>query len=178
MYGLSIDPKCDSIFATACEDGQILVFDQRVDTADPLVVAQQHTSFHAVEFHPAGGNFLVTANSKRGAAFWDIRKPHHPIIQYGGHVDDPPSCMSVRFNSNGSLILALRRRLPPILYNTQSPEPVCTFYHGNYYNSCTMKSCTSAGENDEFVLSGSDDFNLYVWRVSDVNCKLNVCVPL
>ncbi|XP_069961854.1 DDB1- and CUL4-associated factor 5 [Bactrocera oleae] len=171
VYGLSIDPKCDSIFATACEDGQILVFDQRVDTADPLVVAQQHTSFHAVEFHPAGGNFLVTANSKRGAAFWDIRKPHHPVIQYGGHVDDPPSCMSVRFNSNGSLILALRRRLPPILYNTQSPEPVCTFYHGNYYNSCTMKSCTFAGENDEFVLSGSDDFNLYVWRVSDVNLE-------
>uniref|UniRef100_W8BY12 DDB1-and CUL4-associated factor 5 n=1 Tax=Ceratitis capitata TaxID=7213 RepID=W8BY12_CERCA len=171
VYGLSIDPKCDSIFATACEDGQILVFDQRVDVADPLVVAQQHTSFHAVEFHPAGGNFLVTANSKRGAAFWDIRKPHHPVIQYGGHVDDPLSCMSVRFNSNGSLILALRRRLPPILYNTQSPEPVCTFFHGNYYNSCTMKSCTFAGENDEFVLSGSDDFNLYVWRVSDVNLE-------
>ncbi|XP_053947354.1 uncharacterized protein DDB_G0287625 isoform X1 [Anastrepha ludens] len=171
VYGLSIDPRSDSIFATACEDGQILVFDQRVGADDPLVVAQQQTSFHAVEFHPAGGYFLVTANSKKGAAFWDIRKPHHPVIQYGGYVDEPPSCMSARFNTNGSLILALRRRLPPILYNTQSPEPVCTFFHGNYYNSCTMKSCTFAGEYDEFVLSGSDDFNLYVWRVSDVNLE-------
>lgn len=82
--------------------------------------------------------------------------------------------MSVRFNTSGSLILALRRRLPPILYNTQSSEPVCTFYHGKYYNSCTMKSCTFAGEDDEWVLSGSDDFNLYVWRVSDVDCKHNL----
>ena len=76
VYGLSIDPQSNSIFASAGEDGQILVFDQRLDAADPFVVAQLRASFHAVEFHPAGGNFLVTANSKRGAAFWDIRKPH------------------------------------------------------------------------------------------------------
>lgn len=33
-----------------------------------------------------------------------------------------------------------------------------------------MKSCTFAGEDDELVLSGSDDFNLYVWRLSDIDC--------
>lgn len=171
VYGLSIDPTCDDIFATACEDGQILVFDQRIDPADPLVVAKYRASFHAVQFHPFGGNYLVTANSKRGAAFWDIRKPHSPVIQYGFD-ESHPSYMSVRFNSFGNLILALRRRLPPILYNTFSPEPICQFYHPDYYNSCTMKSCTFAGEDDELVLSGSDDFNLYVWRVSDADLEL------
>ncbi|XP_055853379.1 DDB1- and CUL4-associated factor 5 [Episyrphus balteatus] len=171
VYGLSIDPTCDDIFATACEDGQILVFDQRIDPADPLVVAKYRASFHAVQFHPFGGNYLVTANSKRGAAFWDIRKPHSPVIQYGFD-ESHPSYMSVRFNSFGNLILALRRRLPPILYNTFSSEPICQFYHPDYYNSCTMKSCTFAGEDDELVLSGSDDFNLYVWRVSDADLEL------
>ena len=34
-----------------------------------------------------------------------------------------------------------------------------------------MKSCCFAGDNDEFVLSGSDDFNLYVWRVNDADRK-------
>lgn len=171
VYGLSIDPTCDDVFATACEDGQILVFDQRIDPADPLVVAKFRASFHAVQFHPFGGNYLVTANSKRGAAFWDIRKPHSPVIQYGFD-ESHPSYMSVRFNSFGNLILALRRRLPPILYNTFSPGPICQFYHPDYYNSCTMKSCTFAGEDDELVLSGSDDFNLYVWRVSDADLEL------
>lgn len=93
-----------------------------------------------------------------------------PVILYSNN-ENPRSCMSVRFNRTGKLILGLRRRLPPILYNVNSAEPICTFFHPNYYNSCTMKSCTFAGEDDELVISGSDDFNLYVWRLSDVDCK-------
>lgn len=94
-----------------------------------------------------------------------------PIIRYDGGKDSVQSCMSVRFNTHGSQVLALRRRLPPILYNTQCADSICQFYHADYYNSCTMKSCTFAGDNDEYVVSGSDDFNLYMWRVTDANCK-------
>jgi DDB1- and CUL4-associated factor 5 len=79
--------------------------------------------------------------------------------------------MSVRFNTLGTQVLALRRRLPPILYRTEIAEPICQFYHSDYYNSCTMKSCCFAGEFDEYILSGSDDFNLYVWRVDDADRK-------
>jgi WD repeat-containing protein 22 len=73
--------------------------------------------------------------------------------------------MSVRFNQRGTQILALRRRLPPVLYAVHSPTHICQFDHAGYYNSCTMKSCCFAGEDDQYVLSGSDDFNLYVWRI-------------
>lgn len=75
VYGLSIDPQNDSVFATASENGVILLFDQRTDPADPLIVASVPSSFHAVEFHPTMSNLLVTANSKRGATLYDIRKP-------------------------------------------------------------------------------------------------------
>lgn len=84
--------------------------------------------------------------------------------------------MSVRFNTHGTQVLALRRRLPPVLYNTHSEDSVCQFYHADYFNSCTMKSCSFAGENDEYVISGSDDFNLYMWRVTDANSKLHIPV--
>lgn len=80
--------------------------------------------------------------------------------------------MSVRFNTLGTQILALRRRLPPILYSTANETPICQFYHPDYYNSCTMKSCSFAGENDDYILSGSDDFNLYMWRKTDADRKL------
>lgn len=69
--------------------------------------------------------------------------------------------MSVRFNSPGTQVLALPRLLLPMLYPTGSPEQIYQFYHQDYYNSCTMKICCFAGENDQFVLSGSDDFNMY-----------------
>lgn len=97
--------------------------------------------------------------------------PNRPIIRYDGGKDSIQSCMSVRFNTHGTQVLALRRRLPPILYNTLSQDAVCQFYHPDYYNSCTMKSCCFAGVNDEYVISGSDDFNLYMWRVNDADCK-------
>lgn len=56
-----------------------------------------------------------------------------PVIRYGGE-DASQSCMSVRFNTLGNLILALRRRLPPILYSTTSESSICQFYHPDYYN--------------------------------------------
>ena len=47
--------------------------------------------------------------------------------------------------------------------------------HG-YYNSCTMKSCCFAGADDELVVSGSDDFSVYAWRL-DAPGKRGVCGP-
>lgn len=81
------------------------------------------------------------------------------------------SGISACFNSSGSHLLALRRRLPPVMYATQNENALCQFYHPNYYNSCTMKTCSFAGEDDEYILSGSDDFNLYMWRIPVDNCK-------
>lgn len=74
-------------------------------------------------------------------------------------------CMSARFNRLGTQILVLRRRLPPILYSTDSPTHLYQFNHRGYYNSCTMKSCSFAGMNDQYVLSGSDNFDLHLWKI-------------
>jgi DDB1- and CUL4-associated factor 5 len=167
VYGLSVSTENDNIFSTAGEDGRILLFDLRTNT-EAMNVVKYRAPFHGVMFHPQDGNFIITANAKEGAGFWDLRSQKMPAIRYGGE-DSAQSCMSVRFNSLGTQVLALRRRLPPILYRTEIAEPICQFYHSDYYNSCTMKSCCFAGEFDEFVLSGSDDFNLYCWRVDDAD---------
>lgn len=92
------------------------------------------------------------------------------LIHYGSNVGQV-SGISACFNTKGSHLLALRRRLPPVLYETQNETAICQFYHPHYYNSCTMKTCSFAGEDDEYVMSGSDDFNLYVWKVPNDNCK-------
>ena len=52
-----------------------------------------------------------------------------------------------------------------MLYRVDSPAAAAQFDHPGYYNSCTMKSCCFGGPEDEFVISGSDDFNVYMWRV-------------
>lgn len=172
VYGVSVSPTSDSVFASAGEDGRVLLYDMREPAAtDPVCLAAYYDAFHAVQFHPVEP-LLVTANSRKGVSLWDIRQPRIPVIRYGEkHCAQASIC--ARFNRNGSQIIALRRRLPPVLYDTHSSKPVCQFDAEHYYNSCTMKSCCFAGDNDQFVLSGSDDFNLYMWKIPESNSGKN-----
>ncbi|XP_017026703.1 DDB1- and CUL4-associated factor 5 [Drosophila kikkawai] len=170
VYGLSVDRTSGHLFSVATEHGEILVYDLRAGKSEPLAIAKFKTPFNAVEFHPLNGNFLATANAKRGAMLWDLRHHQQALCQYN-YIPESPSCMSVRFNCNGTLLLTLHRRLPPILFSPGSPEPVATFYHDEYFNSCTMKSCTFAGPQDELVVSGSDNFNMFIWRMDGVDLE-------
>ncbi|XP_076442508.1 DDB1- and CUL4-associated factor 5-like [Babylonia areolata] len=167
VYGLSTDPNNETIFASACDDGRVLVYDTREPaSSDPFVLAVYTSSMHAVMYNPAEPRLLATANAKEGVGLWDIRKPRSCLMRYGGRYLQQ-SCMSVRINNRGTHLVALRRRLPPVLYELGSTNPLCDLDHDGYYNSCTMKSCSFAGPNDEYVLSGSDDFNLYMWKIPD-----------
>ncbi|EDW81600.2 uncharacterized protein Dwil_GK10939 [Drosophila willistoni] len=167
VYGLSVDRTSPHLFSVATENGEVLVYDLRTSKSDPLTVAKFSSPFNAVEFHPLNGNNLATANTKRGAMLWDLRQPTQALYQYK-YIPESPSCMSVRFNCNGTLLLTLHRRLPPILFKPNCPEPLAAFYHEEYFNSCTMKSCTFAGPQDELVISGSDNFNMFIWRMDEV----------
>lgn len=73
--------------------------------------------------------------------------------------------MSVCFDKSGRRLLALRRRLPAVVYDLCSEKHVAEFSHLGYFNSCTMKSGCFAGDRDEYVISGSDDHKVYVWKI-------------
>ncbi|XP_074646656.1 DDB1- and CUL4-associated factor 5-like [Tubulanus polymorphus] len=166
VYGLSTHPTNNELFASACEDGRILIYDLRQSTSDPFCLANYVSAMHSVMFNPVEPRLIVTANAKDGIGLWDIRKPKSCVLRYGGGFTQQ-SAMSVRFNRLGDRIISLRRRLPPVLYSIQSADAVYQFDHTGYYNSCTMKSCCFAGDKDQYLLSGSDDFNLYMWRIPE-----------
>ncbi|KAM8921576.1 DDB1- and CUL4-associated factor 5 [Pelodytes ibericus] len=165
VYGLSVSPVNDNVFASSSDDGRVLIWDIRESQqGDPFCLAHYPSAFHSVMFNPVEPRLLATANSKEGVGLWDIRKPHSSLLRYGGNLS-LQSAMSVRFNSNGTQLLALRRRLPPVLYDIHSRLPIFQFDNQGYFNSCTMKSCCFAGDKDQYILSGSDDFNLYMWKI-------------
>ena len=72
--------------------------------------------------------------------------------------------MSARFNSVGDQLLILRRREPPKVYHLYREGEIQLRAEG-YNNACTMKSCCFAGDRDEYAISGSDDHNIYIWRI-------------
>uniref|UniRef100_A0A4W4ES79 Ddb1 and cul4 associated factor 5 n=1 Tax=Electrophorus electricus TaxID=8005 RepID=A0A4W4ES79_ELEEL len=165
VYGLSVSPVNDNVFASSSDDGRVLIWDTREPPhGEPFCLANYPSAFHSVMFNPVEPRLLATANSKEGVGLWDIRKPRSSLLRYGGSLS-LQSAMSVRFNSAGTQLLALRRRLPPVLYELHSRLPSFQFDNQGYFNSCTMKSCCFAGDRDQYILSGSDDFNLYMWRI-------------
>ncbi|KAK7591051.1 hypothetical protein V9T40_002664 [Parthenolecanium corni] len=165
VYGISVNPFDDHVFASAVDDGRILIFDTRLKpSCDPYKLASSKSAFHAVMYNPVEPRLLATANSKKGTALWDVRTANKVLMQFGRK----GGCMNVRWDQTGRKILALRRRQTPVLYEIGNPEPIAQFVHSKYENSVTMKSCCFAGLKDEYVLSGSDDFDLYMWKISDV----------
>ncbi|CAG5132541.1 unnamed protein product [Candidula unifasciata] len=167
VYCLSADPVNATIIATATDDGKAHLIDFRmsIDTA-PFVLADLSTAMHSIMFNPAEPRLLATANSKHGIGLWDVRMPLK-CLQYKSNVQN---CMSVRFNSRGDQLLALRRRSSPVLFDIAKLHPIYEFDYKTYYNACTLKSCSFAGLKDEYVMSGSDDFCVYLWKIpSDIS---------
>ena len=82
------------------------------------------------------------------------------VLRYGAPVSSSRSIstnnvnnsiegMSVSFNSNGRLLYALRRRLPPVIFKFNQSQAFCQFDADNYVNLCTMKSGCFVGDQDQ-----------------------------
>ncbi|CAG0884685.1 unnamed protein product [Darwinula stevensoni] len=164
IYGISVHPQDDNCFTTAVHNGSVLLYDIRAPPSeDPVCLAKHPAPFHAVMFNPCQPNLVATANVGYGVNLYDVRSPRICLRKYGKRVGE--SAMNVRWNDAGTLLLALRRSLSPIVFAVGQEEPLYEFYQPGYVNECTMKSCTFGGPNDRFVISGSDDFKVYIWEI-------------
>nr|CAB3236295.1 DDB1- and CUL4-associated factor 5-like [Phallusia mammillata] len=166
VYAISNHPTDVNVFATASEDGKVHIMDnRRSNNGSAICLCNYIPAFHGVAFNTYAPLFVAASHSKEGVGLWDIRKPKSILLKYSPHQQD--STMSVQFNEDGTQLFVLRRRAGPVLYNVHDPEHIACFEETGYFNSCTMKSGCFAGENDEYVVSGSDDFNVYVWNTPE-----------
>lgn len=152
VNGLSVHPEQPNLFLTACSDGRILMYDMRRPVkSEAIMITGCSYAFHSVQFNPVEHRLLVAANQKTGIGLYDVRKPRSTVLNYNSK-----SSMHARFNSSGTQIIGLRKRMPPILFNIDDLLPVCEFDNPQYYNSCTMKSCCFGGPKDQYVFSGKN----------------------
>ena len=161
VYAVSISPDNDEVFATSCDDGKIRIYDLRNPNTSPTTLASKQTAFHSVVFNPVEGRVVATANAVDNCELWDLRKPKICLLQY----PSDRGAMSVEFNQLGTRLLCLRRKDYPIVYDVHQSHKGMELRQTGYFNSCTMKRCSFAGEGDQFAVSGSDDYNIYVWKL-------------
>ncbi|KAL9953099.1 hypothetical protein ACROYT_G040459 [Oculina patagonica] len=166
VYGLNIHPEDNNVFLTASDDGKVMLWDIRTSpvSGSSMCIARHESAFHAAVFNPVDPSLIATANSRKGVQLWDVRVPVSCLKQFSYGI--PQMCaMGLKWNMTGDMITALRRRLPPVLYHVKRSSAIAEFHHPGYNNVCTMKSNCFAGSKDQYVVSGSDDFNVYIWEV-------------
>ena len=138
-------------------------------------------AFNSCHFNPVDSNLIVAANKINGISLIDIRM-NQVILRYKSSVSSSSSSscssdtdtykqnvMSVRFNRIGTQLIALRAKLRPALYDVNKTSPVCLFDDEEFKNSCTLKSFCYAGDRDQYLVSGSDDFNVYIWKIPSIS---------
>lgn len=210
---ISVHPKQSYVFATACESGQISLYDLRCSASDPIILASTSLSsrsyfssdssssnspssfrsppsiqymggaFNSCHFNPVDSNFIAIANEITGISLIDIRM-NRVLLRYRSGISTGATCseserrspfdynqnvMSVRFNKIGTQLVALRAKMRPVIYELNNSSPVFLFDDESYSNSCTLKSCCFAGDSDQYLVSGSDDFNVYLWKIPSLS---------
>ena len=74
VYCVSPHPSHPELFATACSDGRILLFDLRSSNSDPIELQSTGFPFHGVNYNPIDPRLLVTANQNQGVFLIDARR--------------------------------------------------------------------------------------------------------
>ena len=189
IYSVCVDPRQSEVVATACASGEISLYDLRLRSRDRArVVATSRSSsssgvrmsangsaFLSCAFNPLETQLLAVANEVSGLALCDLRMSRSAVMRYTKEAATSPGAgggehkqmvMSCSFTRDGRHLSALRgQRLPPALYACDRHAPVVLFDHAEFANTCTLKDACFAGTRDQYFVSGSDDFSLFVWRI-------------
>lgn len=168
LYKISLAPTNSNLLASAGDNRSISLFDIR--TKRKQLNIEGIDAFTSVEFHPFDNNKFISSNSKQGLQEWDLRT----ISDTNRNTRCLNSYNTLGFNnvcgasysSDGKYIGASVSKSFPMLFQPGEKAPIYIMYDPSYKNSCTLKSFTF-GMNDKFVISGSDDFNIYLWDLPE-----------
>ncbi|XP_057316047.1 DDB1- and CUL4-associated factor 5-like isoform X1 [Hydractinia symbiolongicarpus] len=170
VYAVDPSPESSAIFLAAGEDGTLKLCDARAKKSY-TTLAFSGGSFHGVTFNPTDSRLIVSANSLSGIALQDVRFPKRVLLKYHSKFKN---AMSVKFDFTGTRILGLMRRSGPILYKIDDISPIMQFSDSGYQNVCTMKTACFAGRKEEYVIAGSDNFDVFIWKISSKENKVHL----
>ncbi|VDM06811.1 unnamed protein product [Wuchereria bancrofti] len=167
IYNVAVNPKDDSVIMSASEDGKVRLYDLR--GGEESLAVESSGTMYCAQFNPRQVHIISVCNGRDGLSLHDIRKLDSPCFQFDqltrARVNlNISSVMYGQWSDDGEAIFATRSRTSPILYDLNGGGSV-EFNDQNYLNSCTVKSCSFISR--DLVMTGSDDWNIYIWKVPE-----------
>uniref|UniRef100_A0A183BLL0 WD_REPEATS_REGION domain-containing protein n=1 Tax=Globodera pallida TaxID=36090 RepID=A0A183BLL0_GLOPA len=159
IYYTATHPSDDNVIAAASGDKNVYLFDLRGNEGDGLCTKlRQEGAAYCAVWNPQNHNFVAVCNKKKGLLVYDLRMNN---ITYAEAGKMTKRAMCADWSPSGELLLCVISQANPICFNLQNSEHL-QLSDPKYSNICTVKSCAFAGE--QYMISGSDDWNIYVWK--------------
>uniref|UniRef100_A0A0K0DGF6 WD_REPEATS_REGION domain-containing protein n=1 Tax=Angiostrongylus cantonensis TaxID=6313 RepID=A0A0K0DGF6_ANGCA len=146
-----------NIMAAAREGGMVSFYDRRETREGCFSLVDKGQLFRG-QYNPANALLFATASS-RGVRLYDLRHRRKPLLDLKDFVSE---AIYVEWNSIGTAITALQSHSDPIYIDLAEHRKV-ELKDPQYSNVHTIKSITFMDDNT--IVTGSDDFNVYAWRV-------------
>uniref|UniRef100_A0A7I4YV18 WD_REPEATS_REGION domain-containing protein n=1 Tax=Haemonchus contortus TaxID=6289 RepID=A0A7I4YV18_HAECO len=157
VYSISANPIDINIVAASREGGVVSFYDRRETKEGSFCLIDEGQLFRG-QYNPANALFFATA-SNRGVRLYDLRNRKKPLLDLRTLVSE---AIYVEWNSTGTALTALQSHSNPIYIDLTEHRRV-ELKDPEYSNVHTIKSVTFM--DDGMVMTGSDDFNIYAWRL-------------
>ncbi|KZC09761.1 DDB1- and CUL4-associated factor 8 [Dufourea novaeangliae] len=170
-HKLAVHPDTPYIIISAGEDARVLSIDIRDDKTTELVVVKDgvdDVGLYSVQSNPLNSNEFCVSGLSEVVRIYDRRKASTPLhMLCPSHLIGNSRCLHVTcavYNHNGTEILATYNNELIYLFDAVSPK-LGEYAHsyGGHCNKHTVKGVNFFGPKSEFVISGSDCSNIFIW---------------
>ncbi|EDV95541.1 DDB1- and CUL4-associated factor 8 [Drosophila grimshawi] len=168
VHKLVVVPHSRHEVISAGEDAAVKHFDLRSNQCTTMLrcvssVANRRVRLFSIAHHPFAPEFCVSGSDDK-LRVYDKRKPNQPVHQMSPKDAKVSQITCAVYNYSGSEILASYSDAAIYLYDSRNYKDG-EFLHSyeGHINSRTIKGVNFFGPHSEYIVSGSDDGNIFFW---------------
>ncbi|XP_026668353.1 DDB1- and CUL4-associated factor 8-like isoform X2 [Ceratina calcarata] len=169
-HKLALHPDTPDVIISVGEDAKVLSIDIRESKPTKLLVVKNGSArlrLYSVHSNPLSSNEFCVSGQFQFVKVYDRRNVSVPIYELcPKHLTENKNVhvTCALYNYNGTEILASYNDEDIYLFDTVSPQPgdFAHKYEG-HRNSATVKGVNFFGPKSEYVISGSDCRNIFIW---------------
>jgi len=179
-HKMSLLPDCPFVVLSAGEDGQVLSVDIREQKPDKILLLKNEKDkkipIYSIHSSPSNGNWFCTSGRDQYVRIFDRRflgrdgrGPGGQVVRYcpdklKDNDEFKAYITCAVFSEDGREVIGSYNDEDIYLFNTHDPEgsPHVKQYQG-HRNSATVKGVNFYGPNSEYIISGSDCGNIFIW---------------
>lgn len=171
VHKVAIHKETPHVILSCGEDGKILSIDIRESKPYRLMVVEEEmheVQLYSIDSHPLNCNEFCVGGRIQTVQVFDRRKVSAPLYKYcPSHLTQSKIAhvTCALYNYNGTEILASYNDEDIYLFDTLYPHPSGDFAHRyqGHRNNATVKGVNFFGPKSEYIVSGSDCGNIFIW---------------